>query len=108
MTPVVAEKRETDQAHLGTARRVLRNRVRFQPRGRQRPCQRGQRCRREEQMYDDDFKDKESEFDDGFGEGDAVGNSSGEHEHSKSDYECRVLACPFRVCLLVKHAVLVH
>jgi hypothetical protein len=29
---------------------VLRNGVRFQPHGRQCPCQRGQRCRCEEQM----------------------------------------------------------
>ena len=59
-------------------------------------------------MIDNDFKDKESEFDDGFGEGNSVGNSSGEHEQSKSDYACWVLASPTRVCLLVKHAVLVH
>jgi hypothetical protein len=94
--------------YLGTARRMRRCRVGFQPRGRQRPRGGGQSGRGEIQVDDHGFEDEEAEFDYGLGKCDAVRDGCGEHEEREGDDESGIFARPCRVCLFVKDAVLVN
>ena len=73
---------------------MRRDGVRLQPRGRYNPSNCGAGCRCEIQMYDNNLKDEEAEFDDGLRERDAVGNSGSEHEHSEGDDVRRIFARP--------------
>jgi hypothetical protein len=58
-------------------------------------------------VYDNNFKEKKTEFDDWFREGDTERDGRDEHEGCERNDERRVFPRPRGVCLLVEHAVFV-